>query len=100
MSNDPRSDDYKQKFRPDQTALDQEVDAALAGVSMDDLYGFDKPKVGGAEAAGDQAGGGQKPGGGGHIPQKGFRLGRIVSLSKDDAFVDFGGKSQGIVSLV
>src|SRR4051812_23779708 len=99
MSNDPRSEDYKQKFRPDQSALDQEVDAALAGVSMDDLCGFDKPKVGEAsDAAGDQGGaGGQKPGGG-HIPQKGFRLGRIVSISKDDAFVDFGGKSQGIVS--
>jgi small subunit ribosomal protein S1 len=96
MSNDPRSDDFKQKFRPDQTALDQEVDAALAGVSMDDLYGFDKPKVG---AAAGEAGpvSGPTPG---HVPQKGFRLGRIVSISKDDAFVDFGGKSQGIVSLV
>ena len=94
MSNDPRSDELKQKFRPDQTALDAEVDAALSGVSMDDLYAFDKPKVGGAaEGAGGTAGGA-------HIPQKGFRLGRIVSVSKDDAFVDFGGKSQGIVSLV
>jgi small subunit ribosomal protein S1 len=101
MSNDPRSDEYKQKFRPDQTALDQEVDAALAGVSMDDLYGFDKPKVGAAAeaAAGEQGAGGEhKPAG--HIPQKGFRLGKIISIGKDDAFIDFGGKSQGVVSLV
>ena len=33
MSNDPRSDELKQKFRPDQSALDAEVNDALAGVS-------------------------------------------------------------------
>src|SRR5687767_6817035 len=85
MSNDPRSDELKQKFRPADAALDQEVDAALADVSMEDLYGFDKPKVAAAP---------------GHVPQQGFRRGRIVSVDKDDAFVDFGGKSQGIVSLM
>ena len=26
--------------------------------------------------------------------------GKVVSIGKDDAFVDFGGKSQGIVSLI
>ena len=95
MANDPNSDVFKQKFRPDQSALDAEVDAALASLSMDDLYAFDKPKVG--EASGEApAAGGSK----GHVPQKGFRRGRIVSVTKDDAFVDFGGKSQGIVSLI
>lgn len=88
MSNDPRSDELKQKFRPDQTALDAEIDAALSGVAMDDLYGFNKPQASPHAAS---------PG---HIPQKGFRRGKIVNLSKDDAFVDFGGKSQGVVSLV
>ena len=81
-------DDYKEKFRPDDAALDQEVDAALAGVSMDDLYGFDKP--GPAQPAAAAASQRQ---------QKGIRRGRIVSINKDDVFVDFGGKSQGIVSL-
>jgi small subunit ribosomal protein S1 len=94
MSNDPRSDDYKEKFRPDQTALDQEVETALAGVSMEELYGFDKPQ---SAPAGGTGIGGPSPG---HVPQKGFRRGRIVSVDKDDAFVDFGGKSQGIVSLM
>ncbi len=99
MSNDPRSDELKQKFRPDQSALDAEVEAALADVSMDALYGFDKPQSAEASRAGGTGGTGGA-GGGGHIPQKGFRRGKIVSVGKDDAFVDFGGKSQGIVSLV
>jgi small subunit ribosomal protein S1 len=96
MPNDPRSDELKQKFRPDQTALDQEVDAAMAGLSIDDLYAFDKPQPG-AEAAAAGPAGGPAPG---HVPQKGFRRGRVISVTKDDAFVDFGGKSQGIVSLM
>lgn len=100
MANDPRSDELKQKFRPDQTALDEEVDAALAGMSMDELYGFDKPQPGVEAAAGSgdaKSAGGPTPG---HVPQKGFRRGRVISVTKDDAFVDFGGKSQGIVSLI
>ncbi|CAN5600747.1 hypothetical protein BH10PLA1_BH10PLA1_16240 [soil metagenome] len=73
---------YKQNFRPNDIALDTQVDAALAGVSMDDLYAFDKPNT--AE-----------------VPQtKGNKRGRVVSISKDDVFVDFGGKSQGIASLL
>src|SRR4029450_12538508 len=97
MSNDPRSDELKQKFRPDQSALDAEVDAALAEVSMDDLYGFNKPQSDQAARGGGGAASAASPG---HIPQKGFRRGRIVSVGKDDAFIDFGGKSQGIVSLM
>ena len=56
MSNDPRSDELKQKFRPDQSALDAEVDAALAEVSMDDLYGFNKPQSDQAARGGVGAG--------------------------------------------
>jgi small subunit ribosomal protein S1 len=93
MPTEPQSDDYKQKFRPDQSALDREVDDALAAVSMEDLYGFDKPQP----SAESPAAGGPAPG---HVPQKGFRRGKIVNVGKDDAFVDFGGKSQGIVSLM
>ncbi len=79
-----KSDPLKEKFRPDDAALNKEIDDALAGVSLDDLYGFDKP-------APAQTGGAPQ--------QKGTRRGRIVSIDKDDAFVDFGGKSQGIISL-
>ncbi len=74
-------EEYKKKFRPDESALDQQVDAALADVSMDALYGFDKPQVSAASTTG-------------------MRKGRIVSVGKDDVFVDFGGKSQGIASLL
>src|ERR1700733_5315286 len=73
-------DEYKQKFRPDDVKLDTEVDAALSGVSMDALYGFDKPKVSQEQTA------------------KGARKGRVISVDakKDEVFVDFGGKSQGV----
>lgn len=71
------NDAYKEKFRPDADAkLDAQIDAALEGVSMDALYGFDKPRSAG---------------------ESGIRRGRIVSIEKDDVFVDLGGKSQGIV---
>lgn len=74
--------EYKAKFRPDDSALDKQVDDALAGVQMDALYGFDKPQA----APESQT--------------KGFKRGRVVSITKDDVFVDFGGKSQGIASLL
>jgi small subunit ribosomal protein S1 len=80
-----QSDDYKEKFRPEDSALDKEIADALAGVSMDELYGFDKARP--AEAG--------PPGKG-----KGPRRGRIISIGKDDVFVDLGGKSQGIVPII
>ena len=81
-----QSDEYKQKFRAGgDTTLDQEVEAALAEVSVDQLYAFDKPRPAGPEAA-TQAGN--------------VRRGKVVSVGKDDVFVDLGGKSQGIVSLL
>ncbi|HMB94687.1 MAG TPA: S1 RNA-binding domain-containing protein [Tepidisphaeraceae bacterium] len=75
-------DEYKQKFRPDDVKIDSEVDAALSGLSMDALYEFDKPQASPAEG-------------------KGMRKGRVVSVDqpKDEVFVDFGGKSQGVASL-
>src|SRR6186997_749492 len=81
-----KSDDaFKEKFRPEQSALDKEIDAALEGVSMDSLYGFDKP----AETSAKPASGG-----------KTARRGKIISIGKDDAFGEFGGKSQGVISLM
>lgn len=73
-------DPYKEKFRPDADAkLDAQIDAMLGQVSEDKLYGFDKPA---------------QPG------NAGPRLGKIVAIEKEDVFVDFGGKSQGVVPLL
>src|SRR5438046_2487507 len=77
-----QNDDYKEKFRPDTSALDREIDAALSGVSLDELYGKDKAQE---APAGDV---------------KGRRKGRSVRVGKDEVFVDFGGKSQGIVPIL
>jgi hypothetical protein len=65
---------------------------------MDDLYAFDKPTVGAEAPAAGAAGAGAPAGG--PCRRRASGAGEIVSVSKDDAFVDFGGKSQGIVSLV
>ena len=83
MAKRPQDDVYKEKFRADEdVALDNEIDAALSGLSEDDLYG-DK-----AQTAKPAPSGGDKQ----------VRRGKIVQIDKDDIFVDFGGKSQGIVS--
>ena len=82
MSKNPLEDPYKQKFRPDADAkLDAQVDDVLGDLSLDKLYEFDKAQP--AEST-----------------SKGMRRGKIVSIDADDAFVDLGGKSQGIVSLL
>ncbi len=77
LNNDP----YKAKFRPDEATLNQQVDAALEGVSMDQLYGFDKPDA-------------PPP-----ARLRGAVTGKVVSLGADDVFVDLGEKSQGIAPL-
>ncbi len=82
------ADPLKEKFRPNiDTALDQEVDAALEGLSMDDLLNTDnaspEPVAASTNAQGKQV-----------------RKGRIVSIGKEDVFIDLGGKSQGVVSLL
>src|SRR5271168_1925112 len=79
MPNRPLDDPYKQKFQPSSDAsLDAQIDKAMDGLSLDELYA-DKPA--------------------GHA-EKGSRKGKIVSIDKDDVFVDFGSKSQGIVPLI
>ncbi len=87
MSSSQQGDEYKKKFRPDtDAAIDREVDAALGGMSIDELMGTDAPQPAGASAA--------------ELARKGLRRGKVISVDKDDVFVDFGGKSQGIASLV
>jgi small subunit ribosomal protein S1 len=91
-----REDDrYREKFRPSDDALDREVEAALGGVSIDELLNTDNAAVGEAATSGGASGSAHQPG------QKGPRRGRILSVDqpKDEVFVDFGGKSQGIASL-
>src|SRR5689334_7045668 len=76
-------DEFKQKFRPDDAKLDAEIDAALGDMSIDDLYGFNKPQLQKSDAG-----------------AKGPRRGRVISVDpkKDEVFVDFGGKSQGVAA--
>src|SRR5687768_10398551 len=77
-------DSYKEKFRPENGALDREIESALAGVSLDDLYSAQAPPASGQPA---EAG------------AKGARKGRIILVTPDDAIVDLGGKSQGLVPM-
>jgi len=75
-----KKDDLKEKFRPATTSIDQEIEAALQGVSLDALYEQQS-------AAAPAEGGGK------------FKRGRILSVTPDDAIVDLGGKSQGLVPM-
>jgi small subunit ribosomal protein S1 len=81
MAKKIHDDVYKEKFRPaDQ--LDEEVNAALGDLKLDDLYSADRKGPAQTDVT------------------KGTRRGRVVKVGKDDLFVDFGGKSQGIASLI
>src|SRR5687768_9321529 len=73
-------DDFKEKFRPDTSALDRELEKAMGGLSIDDLYAATAEQATESRA-------------------KGTRKGRIVSVDKDDVIVDFGGKSQGVAPM-
>jgi small subunit ribosomal protein S1 len=81
------SPDLKEKFRKDaDPELDARIDEALEGVPLEDLYNTDRAQPGN--------GGAQMVGG------KQIRKGRVVSIGKDDVFVDFGGKSQGVAPIM
>jgi small subunit ribosomal protein S1 len=79
--------DDKEKFRPHlDPSLEREIDDALGDLSLDKLYGFDKPRAPKSEDAAAPA------------PAKGMRRGKIIAVNphRDQVLVDFGGKSEGI----
>jgi small subunit ribosomal protein S1 len=80
-----RDNEFKQKYRPTDK-LDEEVDNALGDLSLDALYGFDKPQQPQTPQSREQS--------------KGPKRGRVISVDakKDEVFVDFGGKSQGVAA--
>jgi small subunit ribosomal protein S1 len=83
---DDQSGQYKEKFRPDQDpALDREVEAALGGLSVDQLI----------------AQGPQQPAAptGGDAEQNSIKRGKVISIGSDEVFVDIGGKTQAMAPL-
>lgn len=77
-------DSTKEKFRPElDSKLASEIDAALEGVSLDDLMATDAPRQQSSQPA-----------------DKGIRKGRIIQVDekREEIIVDFGGKTQGICS--
>src|SRR5215218_5846389 len=75
-----QEENYKEKFRPDTSALDREIEDALGGMSIEDIYTTDKQQS-------------QTPA---ESYAKGVRRGRVISVTPDDVMVDLGGKSQGV----
>jgi small subunit ribosomal protein S1 len=87
MSKHSKDDAYKEKFRPDaDSALDREIEDALGGMSIEDLYDQDEAKPA-KKAEGAATSGG-------------MRKGKVIRVGKDDVFVDFGGKSQGVAPIL
>src|SRR5947207_223378 len=64
--------------------IDQEVEAALGGISMDQILAQAPQNE--QAAASDQ-------------PYDGARKGKVISIGSDDVFIDLGGKSQGVAPL-
>lgn len=84
------NDPLKETFRPNtDSALDQQVEAALEGASLEHLYGFDKP----VESA-------APPGQGSDHPNERPGLITRVDVIRGEVFVHMGGKDQGVVPLV
>lgn len=82
----PGKDETREKYRPAIDAnLANEIDAALDGVTLDDLYSEARS----AKPASPTPAGG-----------KGLRKGRVIAVDekREEVIVDFGGKTQGICS--
>lgn len=88
MSEQQAGDPYKEKFRPTgDPELDTQVEAAMAGLQMDQLLA-DKPREAAPETPAQPAGGAD------------IRRGKVVSVGRDEVFVDLGGKSPGVCPLL
>ena len=89
-----QTDPFKEKFRPDDSALDKEIEAALGGMSIEDLYDYNKPDPAAAQRAATAIAGGTEGSTGGLTSapsSRNYRRGRVMSVTKDDVFIDFGG---------
>jgi len=71
----------------DDAQLEQEIQAALGDVSLTDIYDLDQLNASEAPAP-DQL----------DAPGPGLVRGKVISINRDDIFVDLGGKSQGMLS--
>jgi len=98
MSNEP-NDPLKEKFRPEgDPEIDKALTDALAGLSTDQIYGFDKPRETAPASEGGDAAQADHAAAAAALARQGIRRGRIVSIRKGDILVDLGGKSQGLIS--
>src|SRR5918997_1573306 len=98
MSNAP-TDPLKERFRPNaDPELDRQINDALAGMSVEQIYGFDKPQQQEGEHGRGHGAEGTPGGAVADLARQGIRRGRIVAIRKGDVRVDLGGKSQGVVS--
>ncbi len=76
-------DPLKETFRPNTDAgLDAEIDRALGDLSLEQLYGSETT----------QATPPDEP--------RGTRTGKVVRIGKDEVYIDFGGKAQGVAPLL
>ena len=82
-----QADAYKEKFRPgSDPSLDSEVEAALGGMSMDQIL---------AQSPQPQEGSQQSDAAAGNT-----RKGKVIRIGADEVFIDLGGKSQAMAPLV
>src|SRR6185437_4975118 len=82
-----QADAYKEKFRPGtDPSLDSEVEAALGGMSMDQIL---------AQSPQPQESSQQSDAGAGNT-----RKGKVIRIGADEVFIDLGGKSQAMAPLV
>jgi len=82
-----QADAYKEKFRPGtDPSLDSEVEAALGGMSMDQILA-QSPQPQESSQQSDAAAGNT-------------RKGKVIRIGADEVFIDLGGKSQAMAPLV
>ncbi len=77
-------DNYYHREQKLDADLQAELDAALGDMSIEDILEAEKP----AESPGAPATG------------EGVRRGRVISIQKDDVFIDMGGRSEGVLPAV